>query len=69
MTYTPTRLLTDEAMARRLRVRPSWLRSEAEAGHIPHVRAEDRYLFDPMAVERVLIERAQQLPKEGAHDV
>ena len=68
MAYTPTRLLTAGVMARRLRVRAAWLRSEAEAGRLPHVRAEDQYLFDPDAVERVLVERAQRDPK-GAGDV
>ena len=63
MTYKPAKLLTAGAMARRLRVRAAWLRSEAEAGRIPHVRAEDEFLFDPDAVERVLLERAQRDPK------
>ena len=62
MTYTPAKLLTAGAMARRLRIRAAWLRSEAEAGRIPHVRADDQYLFDPEAVERVLIERARRDP-------
>ena len=68
MTYTPTRLLTAGAMARRLRVRAAWLRSEAEAGRIPHIRAEDQYLFDPDAVDRVLVERAQRDPNGAGHD-
>ena len=68
MTYTPPRLLTTGAMARRLRVRVRWLRAEAEAGRIPHVRAEDQYLFEPEAVERVLIERARCGPKGAGDD-
>ena len=68
MSYTPARLLTTGAMARRLRVRAAWLRAEAEAGRIPHVRAEDQYLFDPESVEQVLVERAQQNPKGVGDD-
>ncbi len=52
-------------MARRLRVRVRWLRAEAAAGRLPHVRADDQYLFDPAVVEQVLIERAQRDPKGG----
>jgi len=48
-------------MARRLRVPVKWLRTEAEAGRLPHVRADRAFLFDPDAVERVLIERAQKV--------
>ena len=55
----PTKLLPIGPMARRLRVSVRWLRSEAEAGRLPHVKAERQYLFDPEAVERVLLERAQ----------
>ena len=68
MTYTPTRLLTTGAMARRLRVRSGWLRAEAEAGRIPHIRAENQYLFDPHSVEQVLVERAQRNPKGTGDD-
>jgi hypothetical protein len=45
-------------MARRLRVPVKWLREEAAAGRVPHLRADKALLFDPDAVERVLLERA-----------
>lgn len=45
-------------MARFLGVKSAWLRGEAEAGRLPSVRAGDTFLFNPAAVERVLIERA-----------
>jgi len=45
-------------MARRLRVTVGWLRAEAEAGRVPCVRAGDRFLFSPAAVEAVLARRA-----------
>ena len=60
---TTPKLLPIGPMARRLRVPVKWLRTEAEAGRVPHVKAERVYLFDPDAVERVLIERAQHTDK------
>lgn len=51
-------LLPLNRMARRLRVTIAWLRAEADAGRIPCLRAESRYLFSPETVERVLAERA-----------
>ena len=58
MIQSPT-LLPDTLLARRLRVKVDWLRAEAAAGRLPHVKAGERYLFSPAAVERVLLERAQ----------
>jgi len=55
-------------MARRLRVRADWLTAEADAERLPHVRAGDRYLFDPVAVERELLERAQRPDGREAGD-
>ena len=51
-------------MARTLGVPTRWLRSEAEAGRLPCVKAERALLFDPEAVERILVERAQQPQSE-----
>lgn len=51
-------------MARRLRVSTRWLRSEAEAGRLPHVRAGRRFLFNAEAVESVLLERAARIPEK-----
>jgi len=45
-------------MARRLRVPAAWLRAEADAGRVPHLRAHKRYLFSPPAVEKALARRA-----------
>lgn len=47
-------------MARRLGVTQTWLRSEADAGRVPCLRAGRRYLFAAAAVESVLAERAAQ---------
>lgn len=46
-------------MAHQLRVTSKWLRDEAEAGRVPHLRAGDRLLFDPETGERLLLERAR----------
>lgn len=58
------------AMARRLRVPSTWLRSEAEAGRIPHLRAGSALLFDPVTVERIVAERLREapMPVEGGAD-
>jgi hypothetical protein len=45
-------------MARRLGVTARWLRSEADAGRVPCLKAERRYLFDAPTVERLMRERA-----------
>ena len=52
-------------MARRLRVTVRWLRAEAEAGRVPHLKAGKVILFNPETVEKVLLERAR---KEGLTD-
>jgi len=54
------KLLTLGAMARRLGVETKWLRGEAEAGLLPHVKAGKTLLFNPRAVERILVERASR---------
>ena len=38
----------------------AWLQAEAEAGRIPCFRAGRRLLFDPDAVQRVLLKRARE---------
>jgi len=58
--FTPPKLLLIGPTARRLRVPVKWLREEAEAGRIPHLKADKALLFDPEAVESVLLERARQ---------
>jgi len=47
-------------MSRAIGVKSDWLRQEAEAGRIPHLRAGDAYLFDRDTVIRVLSERAKR---------
>ena len=64
MNASPPKLLTAPILARRLRVTRRWLDAEAEANRIPALSAGDRFLFDPDAVERVLLERAQRQAEE-----
>ncbi len=51
--------------ARTLRVPATWLRAEADAGRLPHLRAGKAYLFDLEFLERVLTERARQYPADA----
>jgi hypothetical protein len=53
-------LLPLNLMARRVRVPARWLRAEAEAGRVPHLRAGAVFLFDADTVIRVLTERARR---------
>jgi hypothetical protein len=51
-------LLPLHAMARQIGVTAKWLRAEAEAGRIPHLKAGARLLFHSVTVERLLQRRA-----------
>ena len=51
--------------ARRLGVPVAWLRTEAEEGRIPCLKAGARLLFDPDAVGSVLLERARCQAESG----
>lgn len=42
-----------------------WLRAEAEANRIPHIKAGNALLFNPEVVERLLVQRAAQEQKAG----
>ena len=58
--YPPRpRLLTASVMARLLKVTKTWLEAEAREGHIPHLNAGGRLLFDREAVEQCLLKRAR----------
>ncbi len=52
-------------VARRLRVPVAWLKAEAEAGRVPHLKAGKQILVVPEIVQKVLAERAKQ---EGVRD-
>jgi excisionase family DNA binding protein len=58
-------LLSLSRCARRLGVTQQWLRDEADEGRIPCLKAGNRYLFNPDAVEAALAKRATR-SREGA---
>jgi hypothetical protein len=66
---TSTRLLPLNIVARRLRVPVRWLRAEAQAGRIPCLRADNRFLCDLAAVEAVLLDRARKASESCAEVV
>ena len=51
-------LVTLRELARRLRVSCSWLKTEADSGRLPHVRAGTQRLFNLQVVIDLLAERA-----------
>lgn len=56
---TDAKLLPLGPTARIFRVPVRWLKAEAEAGRVPCLKADKAILFDPEAVEKVLLERAR----------
>jgi len=60
------RLVSLRALAQSLRVPAKWLRSEAEAGRLPCLRAGRKFLFSVKAVERALLARAESLTAHSA---
>ena len=57
-------LLPLGTMAARARVTQRWLRTEAEAGRIPCLNADNRLLFHAETVERLLLDRARRQGQE-----
>ncbi|MDG2383564.1 MAG: helix-turn-helix domain-containing protein [Pirellulaceae bacterium] len=60
-------LLSLSRMARRLGVTQKWLRDQADAGKIPSLKAGNRYLFNPAAVQKSLAAKATRIRREGYH--
>ena len=58
---TDSHILTLPEIARELRLPERWLRAEADAGRIPHLRAGKKYRFTRPAVERALAARAARM--------
>ena len=58
ITENQLQILPLGVMARLLHVPAKWLRSEAEAGRIPALRAGDRLVFRPDVVLPLVAERA-----------
>lgn len=65
MITSNSKLLPIGPTARRFRVPSKWLREEANAGRVPCLHAGKAILFDPDAVEIVLLERARQSAQEA----
>ncbi len=61
-------LLSLSRMARRLGVRQQWLREQADVGKIPCLKAGNRYLFNPMAVQETLATKAARTRQGGSDD-
>lgn len=55
-------------MAHALGVSERWLRDEAEAGRVPHIRVGRRLMFNEQLVEQALLERAQANAREVQSD-
>lgn len=60
-------LLSLGRMARHLGVTQQWLRNQADAGKVPCLKADARYLFNPVAVQEALAEKAAQI-RHGSDD-
>jgi hypothetical protein len=65
MSGATCQLVPINVAARWLHVPARWLRDEADAGRIPHLKAGRAVLCDVSAVEAVLLERARQA-EDGA---
>lgn len=60
MENNDTRLLSLPALAETLKLPERWIKAEAEAGRIPHLKIGKRYRFNREAVVAVLAQRAAQ---------
>ena len=63
-----TELLTLVRMARRIGVTQKWLQAEANAGRIPYLKAGNRLLFNPLAVQEALAAKAARTRQGGDDD-
>ena len=61
-------LLSLSRLSRRLGVTQQWLRDQADAGKIPCLKAGNRYLFNPVAVQENLAAKAERT-QQGGDDV
>ena len=57
-------LLSLSRLARQLGVTQKWLREQADAGAVPSLKADSRYLFSPNAVRSALAVKAAEM-REG----
>jgi len=59
-----TSLVDIAQLAARLRLPIAWIKSEAQAGRLPHLKVGRQWLFEQAAIEAVLADRARS---EGVH--
>lgn len=59
------RLVALPTLARRVSLPVAWLKAEAEAGHLPHLKVGRRLLFSVEAVEEALVELAGRQPEDA----
>jgi len=65
MENAQTQLLSLPALAEALKLPESWIKAEADAGRIPHLKIGKRYRFNRGAVVLALAERAANSGKEA----
>jgi excisionase family DNA binding protein len=58
-----TQLLSLPSLAQALNLPKAWIKTEADAGRIPHLKVGTRYRFNRDAVVSALAERAAQSGK------
>ena len=61
-------LLSLPRMARRVGVTQRWLQDQADAGRVPCLKADRRYLFNPSAVQEALASQAANARQGGDHE-
>jgi hypothetical protein len=59
----PNELLSLPALARALNLPEAWIKAEADAGRLPHLKIGKRYRFNSAAVIRTLADRAAMTDK------
>lgn len=65
MENEPLQLLSLPALAQALNLPESWIKTQADAGGIPHLKIGKRYRFNLEAVVRTLAARAAEPPANG----
>lgn len=54
------KLLSLPELAKALNLPVKWLKAEADAGRLPHLRVKHRYRFDLDVIVRILADRASK---------
>ena len=67
MEHETSQLLSLPALAQDLNLPKSWIKAEADAQRIPHLKIGSRYRFNRAAVVRVLAKRAAERGKAVEH--